>query len=139
MSTGYVADRRRHDGKEETIPFDEGSLALLRRKVWQWATRQGLSAERTEALVLAIHELAANSVRHGPGAGVVHLWKGDGRLCCEVTDRGVFKDPSLLARPPDPAATSGRGLWIVHELCDDVDITTGPLGTVARIQMELDR
>ena len=69
----------------------------------------------------------------------MHLWKGDGRLCCEVTDRGVFKDPSLLARSPDAAATSGRGLWIVHELCDDVDITTGPLGTVARIQMELDR
>ena len=41
--------------------------------------------------MLAVDELAANSIRHGGGRGVVRLWTEDGALVCDVRDRGSIE------------------------------------------------
>jgi anti-sigma regulatory factor (Ser/Thr protein kinase) len=47
-------------------------------------------------------------------------------------------DPEAgLVRPP-PDADHGHGLWVVRQLCDSVDITTGPGGTTICLYMQLD-
>src|SRR5580704_16283973 len=45
--------------------FDEDSLYALRAAVAAHATQAGLAPGRADDLVIAVHELAANAVRHG--------------------------------------------------------------------------
>jgi anti-sigma regulatory factor (Ser/Thr protein kinase) len=92
-----------------------------------------LPAPRVEELVLAMTELATNSLRHGGGAADVRLWTEPGRMLCEIRDAGAVGDPLVGRRAPDPAATSGRGLWLVNQLCDLVQLHSGPDGTRVRI------
>ena len=50
--------------------FDAGSLYALRAAVAAHATQAGLAPGRADDLVIAVHELAANAVRHGAGHGL---------------------------------------------------------------------
>src|SRR6516165_3201142 len=69
--------------------FDADSLYALRAAVAAHATQAGLSPGRSDDLVIAVHELAANAVRHGAGHGRLRVWKSDQRLLCEISDDGV--------------------------------------------------
>jgi anti-sigma regulatory factor (Ser/Thr protein kinase) len=99
------------------------------------AERTGF-ADRAPDLVLAVDELIANATRHGAPPVDVEAWS-DGRLVIEVRDRGSgFRaEGALPSRPPDTTAHGGRGLWIVRQLADLVEVFTGPEGT--RVRMEL--
>src|SRR5580658_7633829 len=57
--------------------FDAGSLYALRSAVAAHAADAGLPEGRIEDLVLAVHELAANAVRHGAGQGRLRAWRTD--------------------------------------------------------------
>ncbi|MBO1753208.1 sensor histidine kinase [Actinotalea sp. BY-33] len=120
-------------GPVEHTTFHHGGLAEIRRMVARHATSAGLEGRRIEDLVLAVNELAANSVDHGPGHGEVLAWREDGALMIEVRDTGRLA--SLLAGrvTPEPGQLRGRGLWLVHHLSDLVQIRTGPGGTAVRV------
>src|SRR2546430_17013587 len=77
--------------------FDDGSLYALRAAVAAHASRAGLSEGRTGDLVLVVHELAANAIRHGAGHGRLRLWTAAGAGRPSVT--GVRP-----AQPADPDA-----------------------------------
>src|SRR5947208_16680399 len=66
--------------------FDAGSLYLLRAAVAAHATRAGLPERRTGDIVLAVHELAANVIRHGAGHGLLRITEHDRAWHCQVTD-----------------------------------------------------
>src|ERR1700760_2886324 len=70
------------------IPFAAEDLYELRRLVAGWAAREAMSGEATDELVLSVHELATNSVRHGGGVGMLRLWRTADELVCEVQDAG---------------------------------------------------
>ena len=69
--------------------FDGDSLYALRAAVAAHGSQAGLSDGRTRDLVLAVHELAANAVRHGAGQGRLRLWAAHDAVRCEVTDEGA--------------------------------------------------
>ena len=54
--------------------FGATDLRRVRGEVGAAANRHGIAPDRTADLALAIHELAANSVRHAGGAGVLRIW-----------------------------------------------------------------
>lgn len=115
--------------------FDGDALYALRSAVAAHASDIGLAEHVTSDLVLVAHELASNAVRHGGATpstpGRLRLWAADGVVVCQVHDPGP--GPEDLATqglsPVDPAARSGRGLWIVRRLVSRLDIVTGPDGT----------
>ena len=37
----------------------------------------------------------------------------------------------------DRRQVAGRGLWLVHELCDLVQLRSSPAGTVVRMHMQV--
>jgi len=113
-------------------PFDQRGLLSLRAAVAAHASRVGLSHDRVDELVVIAHELASNAVRHGGGAGRLRLWSEDGQARCEVSDDGPgMTDPARAGLERAPlSATDGRGLWIVRQLADDVEVRSGPDGTV---------
>jgi anti-sigma regulatory factor (Ser/Thr protein kinase) len=109
-------------------------LPAARHLVALVADQAGLSAERTTDAVLAINELATNTVQHGGGTGQMQLWTQDGTLVCQLTDTGEFTNWLAGRVPPDPIDISGgRGLIMVHQLCDLVRTYTGAHGTQVRI------
>src|SRR5947209_13078514 len=69
--------------------FDDDSLYLVRAAVAAHASEAGLPGGRVGDVVLAVHELAANAVRHGAGQGRVRLWITGNGIRCEVTDAGA--------------------------------------------------
>ena len=68
--------------------FDASSLSALRTAAQACATQAGMPAERATDIVIALHELAANAVRHGAGAGRLRIWDHIGALYCRVDDDG---------------------------------------------------
>jgi anti-sigma regulatory factor (Ser/Thr protein kinase) len=125
-------------GPLRELSFTAESLSGLRHSLSAWASTERLGAERVEELILAVNELATNSVRHGGGGGTLLMWREKDTLLCEVRDPGQI-EPSILAGAlPPPDASGGRGLWLVHQLCDVVQIRSSSAGTVVRVQARLD-
>jgi anti-sigma regulatory factor (Ser/Thr protein kinase) len=112
-----------------------GELAEVRGFVADRAGPMGVEGERAVDLVIAVNELATNSIRHGGGEGTVAVWQEPDSLVCEVRDRGRIESALTGRRRPGAEQLSGRGLWIVNELCDLVQIRSGDDGTVARVRM----
>lgn len=110
---------------------------LARRFVRNLAAAAGLAEPRLTDLVIAVGELAANTLRHTRGAGTVRVWAGRDEVICEVRDRGYIRDPLAGRRCPAADAGQGHGLWVVHQVCDLVEMRTGPAGTVFRLHMGL--
>jgi anti-sigma regulatory factor (Ser/Thr protein kinase) len=119
------------------IPFAKDDLAEIRQLVSSWACREAMPFEATEDLVLAVDEIAANSIRHGGGVGMLRLWRNGERLVCEVQDRGLIEDPLIGRVRPGTSPAAGRGLWIANQLCDLVQIRSGPQGTQVRLHKQL--
>jgi len=115
------------------IEFAGGQLGTLRRFISDWAAEQRFAAEQTEELVLAVNELATNSIRYGGGTGRLLAWCDDGALVCEIRDSGHIADPLIGRSRPAPNQHTGRGLWLVHQLCDVVEIHSSPAGTAVRV------
>ncbi|HXR72426.1 sensor histidine kinase [Actinocrinis sp.] len=124
-------------------PFDEKTytiedLTALRELVTEWATTHSLSTDRTRDLLLAVTEVASNSIRHGGGGGTLRIWVEDGALVCEFRDAGVISNPMVGRVRPAANQIGGCGLWFVHQLCDLVEIRSGPShGTRVRLHMDL--
>lgn len=121
----------------KTLHFGRTGLARARELIASEAERANLSSGRSVDLVIAVNELATNSVRHGGGRGKLRIWREDDALMVEVKDRGQIDDPLAGRRRPAPHARRGRGLWMVNQLCDLVQIRSGPEGTDVRLRMSL--
>jgi anti-sigma regulatory factor (Ser/Thr protein kinase) len=119
------------------LAFARGELARVRRAVAHWASQQALDVERADELVLAIDELATNSIRYGGGAGVLRCWREAGVLLCEVQDGGSIDEPLVGRSRPTPESRRGRGVWLVNQLCDLVQIRAVQAGSVVRVHKSL--
>lgn len=110
-------------------------LALLRRFIVDCAQGANIGEARIADLVLAVNEAATNSVRHGGGHGRLAVWIEDGALICEVRDEGRIEDPLVGRVRPRPEQLEGRGLYVANQLCDLVQVRSGPEGTAVRLHM----
>ena len=121
----------------DELNFDRTRLSAVRRFVGEAAELAGVSGGRRSDVVLAASELAANSILHGGGRGRVRVWAEPDAFVCEVADRGHIDDTSIGRRRPSPDQINGRGLWIVSQVCDQVQVRTGADGSVVRVRMNL--
>jgi anti-sigma regulatory factor (Ser/Thr protein kinase) len=125
--------------RPEEMTFEMERLRSLRGFVSQNAEAHGLDSTRTAELVLAVNEVATNSLRHAGGSGVLRMWRNAGSLICEVRDRGHIEDPMVGRWRPNTDQTVGFGLWLVNALCDLVQVRSFPTGSVLRLHMALAR
>src|SRR6516225_12343257 len=80
--------------------FDSGTLYALRAAVQAHAGQVGLSEDRADEVVLAVHELAANAIAHGAGHGHFRMWDLVGALSCEIVDSGPEMNEAGRGREP---------------------------------------
>jgi anti-sigma regulatory factor (Ser/Thr protein kinase) len=111
--------------------------AAARQFARELAAAAGLTEPRLTDLVIAVGELAANTLRHTGGPGSVRLWVEAGEVICEVRDSGRIPDALAGRRCPPADAGRGHGLWVVYQVCDLVEMRTGASGTVFRLHMGL--
>jgi anti-sigma regulatory factor (Ser/Thr protein kinase) len=103
----------------------------------QRARAAGLTEPRLTDLVIAVGELAANTLRHTRSDGTIQLWADGGEVICEIRDHGHIRDALAGRRCPRADATGGHGLWVVNQVCDLVEMRSGSSGTVFRLHMAL--
>jgi anti-sigma regulatory factor (Ser/Thr protein kinase) len=122
------------------LGFDSGTLKSARAQMRACASHAGFGEGEAEDVVLAVHELAANAVRHGGGAGRLRVWNLAGALYCQVDDRGLaVTEPkgspdraSVNSLPCEP----GHGLWVVQQLADQMQSLSGPGGTSVLVRFD---
>ena len=122
MSYGYTTD-----------------LAAVRAVVYRYAKQAGLPEHRAIDLVLAVSEVAANTVRHAKSPGSLKIWYDTEEIVCQVQDDGTIRDPQAGRSEPSLDAVGGHGLWIVRQVCDDVEMQSDGTGTTIRLHMNLPR
>ena len=113
--------------------FTAVDVPAVRRTVASWARRCGLPEDRVEVLELAASELATNSIRHGGGGGSIALWEDADAAVVEFSDGGRVADPLAGRLPPAPDDEGCSGLYLLHQLCDLVQLRSTPIGTTVRV------
>ena len=113
--------------------YGPDDIPATRRTVAHYARMVGLSEEQVEVLELAASELAANSIRHGGGTGTVAMWREPGAAVVEFSDSGRVTDPLTGRLMPPLEQKGGRGVYLVNQLCDLVQLRSSDRGTVVRV------
>lgn len=124
--------------------FGGGSLYALRSAVAAHVAAAGMPPGRAEDIVICVHELAANAIRHGAGAGRVRIWRIPGGLRCQVDDGGPARHGDGPGTGDDDDVQGGladvggrwpyeygHGLWLVRYAADGLGVWSGPDGTRA--------
>ncbi len=140
--------------------FDADTLLDLRKAVLAVAAAAGMPNDRATEVMLAVHELAANTVRHGGGTGRVRMHAAAGELHCQVSDAGPGGAGPGGAGPggagPGGAGPGGadgyprrggavttwpvqpgHGLWLVQNVADRVSVAASPRGSEVTVVFAL--
>jgi anti-sigma regulatory factor (Ser/Thr protein kinase) len=113
------------------LSFDTGMLQTARTRIRACASRAGFGEDQAEDVVLAVHELAANVIRHGGGTGRLRVWDPPGALYCQVDD-GVAAPFAVNSLPCEP----GHGLWVVRQVASQMQTLSSPAGTSVQVRFD---
>jgi anti-sigma regulatory factor (Ser/Thr protein kinase) len=120
-------------GSSVATTYQAGSLRAVRALARREATQAGFGEAQVADVVSAVNELASNSLRHAGGWGEIRVWRTEDALICEIADDGSIDDPLAGRVRPELDASSGRGLWMVNQLCELVQVRATPTGTTVRV------
>jgi anti-sigma regulatory factor (Ser/Thr protein kinase)/anti-anti-sigma regulatory factor len=120
------------------VTSDRPELSRLRRELAAWLVSAGASEEDVLAVNLAVGEAVENSIEHGyrdssGTVGVEGSLTGDGRASFTITDRGRWRTP-----PADPSHR-GRGMIMIRQCVDTVELEDLAPGTLVAFDRELRR
>ncbi|MGH2719920.1 MAG: anti-sigma factor RsbA family regulatory protein [Actinomycetota bacterium] len=82
-------------GTRTQLPFGSLELRDVRGFVGERLAAAGMARGKADDCLLAVHEVATNSLRHGGGGGLLSAWTEPDRLV-------FFLNAALLARPTFP-------------------------------------
>ena len=112
-------------------------LYQLRQTVAGYAQQAGMTEPRLGHLLVAVSELATNTIRYTPGPGLLTVWHTSEHLFLQVSDEG--KLPPVAAGSmhpfPPPNAAGGFGLALVGQFSDQMLIEASP--AVIRLRFQL--
>jgi serine/threonine-protein kinase RsbW len=115
------------------FPAEPREVAPVRHRLREWLQAGGFTEEEAIDLVLAVSEAVNNSVEHaypGPARGIIEVRArigDDGAVHVDITDHGQWRVP------PPALTTRGRGLLLMRESVDEVEIHRSANGTTVRL------
>ena len=117
-----------------TIPADPRQIPRLTDGVTQVLQEKGWPETDVMAVELALQEAMANAIRHGCGGDASKELQctvtcdDAGEIMITVRDPGKGFDPTKVSNPLDPMnllKSSGRGIFLINGLMDDVQFADG--------------
>lgn len=117
------------------------AIEEIERLAEQAANFAGFNEEEQDSLAIAVTEIGNNAIIHGnrnnPKKKVfVDVSVDDGEVRVRIRDQGGGFDPDALSNPLDPEnllRESGRGIFIVRSLMDEVSYNFSKNGTEVTI------
>jgi serine/threonine-protein kinase RsbW len=104
------------------VPTQESELRSIRAQVRAFVSTHDGSEETADDIELAVSELATNVMQHSAADAVtVAMERLDGRWLVDVYDADEIPPLDEVSAPPTDSIT-GRGLFIVQAVMDDVSI-----------------
>ena len=118
------------------IPSSTNYLADVDRYVEKKLSGANLDASIITDIAISVSELVNNAIIHGNGSDAakqveIHLFLTDSELKITVQDQGAGFNPDCLPDPIDDKnllREVGRGLFIVRNFVDDVNVQTAASG-----------
>jgi hypothetical protein len=133
-----VATGRHWPLEDPVPPISEhafsGDLGALRRAVAGDPHARTLGP-RLSDLVFAVSEAASNALKHADGTCVTRVWRAGAEVIGEVITRSAVSDAFAGRRRPAWDALDGRGLWLINEVCDLVELRSRSHETVLRMHL----
>lgn len=134
--------RKISDVEEELIiPSDFTYLSVVETFIVNLSKRAGLSEDQGDNMAIAITELVNNAIVHAnkedPDKTVTlktHYYAD--KVVVSIADQGEGFDPDKIANPTDPQnlwKQSGRGVFLVRNLIDEVEIDPTSSGTTVTL------
>lgn len=117
------------------IAPDQRRASLVRREAAAWLASRGATGDELDDLQLVCAELLSNACAAARERIVLRLLKDGDVVSIEVQDDGAG-DPhlgSLGADLPSDDEGTGRGLFIVRSVADDVTAISGEEGSIIRV------
>jgi anti-sigma regulatory factor (Ser/Thr protein kinase) len=116
------------------FPARPSSLASMRRAVAQWLRLAGATEDEIYEILVACGEACANAVAHAHPALTDSSFEvvaevEDGEIEIAVRDTGRWRPPGDNAR--------GRGLSVMRELMDEVEVEPSERGTTVTLRRRL--
>ena len=136
------ADVRRRHGHVFRRSFAPrpSSAPMLRVALTRYLTANLIDDRTVPKIVLCADEALINAVQHAADSpiGVAAEVRGE-RLVLEVVDGGSGFDPSDLGDDPLPdlMGEHGRGLFLIRQLMDDLEILSDDRGATLRMALDL--
>ncbi len=114
-----------------TVPAEPAALAMVRTELERWLRAQGVDSNAATEIQIACGEACANAIAHAYPPGDAHFAvrasiDGDHDLAIEIADYGAWRTPR--------GGTGGRGLALIEQLTDSLDIDRGMSGTTVRMR-----
>jgi anti-sigma regulatory factor (Ser/Thr protein kinase) len=119
-----------------SLPAKPASLGTMRRALTHWMRHTGGAQNETYEVVVACGEACANAVAHAyppvhDGGVEINARKSGDAVEITVSDRGRWRGAD--------SAENGRGLALMRDLMDAVEIDTRPDGTRVTMRRRLAR
>jgi len=116
-------------------------LTMLRHTVSEYCSNAGMSEERTDALISAVGEAAANAVKHANG-GMARIGLKDNRIQVCIQDGGPGMDALTLSKATllkgfSTKPSMGLGYSIILASVDTVYLATESKGTWVLMEKEI--
>jgi len=123
------------DRIELTLRAEPESLAQMRRALGRWLRATGAGDGETYETLVACGEACANAIAHayppGEASYVVEGRRLEGAVEIRVRDFGSWRAPR--------SGSQGRGIGLIEQLMDEVEIDRGPAGTIVRMRRAVGR
>jgi len=111
------------------VPTDLPSLRAARRLLERWLDNLGAGEREASDVVQASFEAFTNAAKHGHAFGGeefgIEATHDDRDVAITVRDTGSWRAPGR--------GSNGQGLILMRGLMDEVDVDSGPDGTVVRM------
>ncbi len=114
-------------------------VVVSRHQIARWLHGISLEPDRAQDILLALSEAVTNAMEHGCRFDVTQLVSLQATLHGEfltvtVNDRGCWIEPAN--QPWAPGQQRGRGLLLINEIADYVDIAGSAQGTQIIMRFE---
>jgi len=147
LSVNHIPkDQKRAPDHQLVIPSLLEKLTEVEEVTEKVTLQHDIPEDDRDNLAIAITELTNNAIMHGNKFDfekkvTISFYFDNNEVCVYIMDQGTGFDPTTIGNPLDPEnllKESGRGIFILKSIMDDVQFQVGDQGTEVKITKKIE-